>query len=142
MKYFLIALIFVFTSFRPSRYEVTCRGIEDNGLIKLMVGNSQLGSKYKIELAKKDALYTVLYTGASGCGKVNHLLSSTESIQKFKKIEKKFFSKNGKWSNYTRQSTTPPGAGAVGQYVIVVDLPLLRRDLENLDIIKSMTDGF
>ena len=142
MKYFLIALIFVFTSFRPSRYEVTCRGIEDNGLIKLMVGNSQLGSKYKIELAKKDALYTVLYTGASGCGKVNHLLSSTESIQKFKKIEKKFFSKNGKWSNYTRQSTTPPVAGAVGQYVIVVDLPLLRRDLENLDIIKSMTDGF
>ena len=142
MKYFLIALIFVFTSFRPSRYEVTCRGIEDNGLIKLMVGNSQLGSKYKIELAKKDALYTVLYTGASGCGKVNHLLSSTESIQKFKKIEKKFFSKNGKWSNYTRQSTTPPVTGAVGQHLIVVDLPLLRRDLENLNIIKSMTDGF
>ena len=142
MKYFFVALIFVFTSFRPSRYEVTCRGIEANGLIELMVGNSQLGSKYKIELAKRDALYTVLYTGASGCGKVNHLLNSTESIQKFKKIEKKFFSKNGEWSKYTRQSTTPTTIGAVGQYVIVVDLPLLRRDFENLNIIKSMTDGF
>ena len=142
MKYFFVALLLVFTSFRPSRYEVTCRGIEGNGLIQLMVGNSQLGSKYKIELAKKDALYAVLYTGASGCGKVNHLLSSKESIQKFKKIEKKFFSKNGKWYKYTRQSTTPSFTGAVGQYVIVVDLPLLRRDLENLNIIKSMTDGF
>jgi hypothetical protein len=142
MKYLFVALIFVFTSFRPTRCEVTCRGIEGNGLIQLMVGNSQLGSKYKIELAKKDALYAVLYTGASGCGKVNHLLSSTESIQKFKKIQKKFFSKNGKWSKYTRQSTTPSVTDAVGQYVIVVDLPLLRRDLENLNIIKSMTDGF
>jgi hypothetical protein len=107
-----------------------------------MLVNNHLGAKYKIELAKKDAMYTVLYTGVSGCGKVNQLLFNTESIEKFKKIEKKFFSKNGKWSKYTRQLTTPTASDAVGQYVIVVDLPLLRRDLENLKIIKSMTDGF
>lgn len=104
--------------------------------------NNQLGPKYKPDLAKRDAVYAVLYNGADGCGKVNPILNNSETIEKFKKIEKHFFSKNGHWSKYTRQSTTPNNVGVVGQHVIAVDIPLLRRDLENLKIIKSLTDGF
>lgn len=110
-------------------------------MVQLTVTNSQLGPKYKVELAKKDVLYAVLYTGVSGCGKVNPLLSSAESIEKFKKIERSYFSKNGKWSKYTRQSTANTNSGPIGQHVIAVDLPVLRKDLENLNIIKSLTNG-
>lgn len=142
MKYLIILSLIFLSSFKASQFDVRCTGIEGNGMVQLIVTNSQLGPKYKVELAKKDALYTVLYTGVSGCGKVNPLLNSAESIEKFKKIERSYFSKNGKWSKYTRQSTANTNSGPIGQHVIAVDLPVLRKDLENLNIIKSLTNGF
>lgn len=138
----MILGLILLSSFKPSKFDVRCTGIEGNGVIQLMMVNNQLGPKYKTELAKRDAVFAVLYSGADGCGRVNPLLNNSETIEKFKKIEKSFFSKKGQWSKYTRPSTTPNKVGADGQHLITVDLPLLRRDLENLKIIKSLTDGF
>jgi len=142
MKYFFVPLLFVFTSFRPSGYDVVCQRIEGNGMVHLMLTNNQLGAKYKLDHAKKDAINTTLYSGTMGCGKVNPLLSDAQATARFNKIKKSFFSKTGTWSKYTRQSPSEKILSSVGQHLIVVDLPLLRKDLENLNIIAPLNNGF
>jgi hypothetical protein len=131
MKYFFVALLFAFTSFRPSGYDVVCQRIEGNGIVHLMLTNNQLGAKYKLDHAKKDAIHAALYSGTMGCGKVNPLLSDAQATARFKKIKKSFFSRRGTWSKYTRQSPSENISSSVGQHLVVVDLPLLREDLEN-----------
>ncbi len=103
---------------------------------------SQLGPKYKEDVAKRDALKAILYSGVSGCGQINALLRDAESIKHFKKIEKSFFSKKGEWLKYTREDPGSNALQSVGQHTIVVDVPLLRRDLESKNIIKSLNHGF
>ena len=142
MRLTIVFSLLLLTSFRPSSFEVTCKSITGNGITHLQLTNSQLGPKYKEEVAKKDALKAILYSGVNGCGQVNALLKDNESLSQFKKIEKSFFSKKGEWSKYTRED---PGSNAVqslGQHLIIVDVPLLRRDLESKNIIKSLNHGF
>jgi hypothetical protein len=142
MKYFFVALLFAFTSFRPSGYDVVCQRTEGNGIVHLMLTNNQLGAKYKLDHAKKDAIHAALYSGTMGCGKVNPLLSDAQATARFKKIKKSFFSRRGTWSKYTRQSPSENISSSVGQHLVVVDLPLLRKDLENLSIISPLNNGF
>ncbi len=142
MKYFFVALIFVFYSFRPSSYEVTCSDIDGNGIVHLMVTNNQRGAKYKVDHAKKDAIHAVLFSGTNGCGRVNPLLNDAEAVARFKKMKKSFFNKTGSWSKYTRESPSQKISSSVGQHLIAVDLPLLRKDLEDLNVITPLNNGF
>lgn len=142
MRLLVICSFFILTSFRPASFEVICKNITGNGIIQLQLTNSQLGPKYKEEIAKRDALKSILYSGVNGCGQINSLLRDAESIKQFKKIEKSFFSKKGEWLKYTRQDPGNNAGQSTGQYIIVVDVPLLRRDLESKNIIKSLNHGF
>jgi hypothetical protein len=142
MRLFTILSLFFLTSFRPSSFEVLCKAITGNGITQLQLSNSQLGSKYKEEMAKKDALKAILYSGVNGCGRLNALLRDSESLSQFKKIEKSFFSKKGEWLKYTRQDPGNNAGQSIGQYIIVVDVPMLRRDLESKNIIKALNHGF
>jgi hypothetical protein len=121
---------------------VLCKAITGNGITHLQLTNSQLGPKYKEEVAKRDALKAILYSGVYGCGQINALLIDAESINQFKKIEKTFFSKKGEWLKYIRQDPANNAGQSLGQHLFIVDVPLLRRDLESKKIIKSLNHGF
>jgi hypothetical protein len=142
MRLFIILCVFILTSFRPTNFEVLCKAITGNGITHLQLTNSQLGPKYQEQVAKRDALKAILYSGVNGCGQINALLIDAESIKQFKRIEKSFFSKKGEWLKYTRQDPGNNAGQSIGQYIIVVDVPMLRRDLESKNIIKALNHGF
>jgi hypothetical protein len=75
-------------------------------------------------------------------------LNSSEEIEKFKKIEKGFFSSKGKWSTFTRSSaieTTLPVNISDKKwkvYQVSVSKDAIRKYLEENLIIKSLNTGF
>ncbi|WP_127142122.1 hypothetical protein [Flagellimonas marinaquae] len=132
-------------------YQVECVSVETNGSVTIKIWNSKLGKRYDQEKARKDAVDAILKSGVpgnNGCVLQKPLLVTTESIQKFKKIEKAFFAKHGLWSNYTRQATslnTLPekiGKKKWKVYQVTIAMDLLRKYLKEKRIIKSLNSGF
>jgi len=86
--------------------------------------------------------------GNNGCVAQKPLLSTPESIEAFNKIENEFFTKNGIWSNYSREATisnTLPeriGDKSWKVYQISVSKDLLRKYLEEQKINRSLNSGF
>ncbi len=156
MKYtilFTIIITFFFESNAQKQfaYQVECVSVENNGYVTIKIWNTKLGKKYSQEQARKDAIDAVLFSGIpsnNGCIAQKPILSTPESIENFKKIEKDFFAKNGNWSNYTREATIenalPENIGDKSWkvYKVSVSKDLLRKYLEEQKIIKSLNSGF
>jgi hypothetical protein len=135
----------------PKSYQTECLSIETNGYITIKIWDIKNGAKYKPEQARKDAIHAVLFSGVAGgitCATQPPILIQSDEQDNFKAIEKSFFSKNGKWSSYTRSSLTsttlPSSLGEKNWkvYQISVSKNELRKYLEDQKVIKSLNNGF
>jgi hypothetical protein len=140
-------------SFKQSynNYQTECVSLEIDGYISFKIWNTKSGKSYKPEQARKDAIHAVLFAGiagGNGCSTQTALLVKSEEIDKFKKIEKDFFSSKGNWSKYTRSSTTittlPINLGQKNWkvYQVSVSKDALKKYLEEKSILKSINTGF
>jgi hypothetical protein len=132
-------------------YQTECVTIEIDGYVTIKIWNIKKGAAYKPEDARKDAIQAILYSGisgANGCQTQRPILNKTVEQDNFKKIEKTFFNKNGKWSIFTRstatESTLPSSLGSKKWKVYQVSISKneLRKYLEEQKIIKSLNNGF
>lgn len=148
-----IAISVILMSFKNDNnsYQTECVSLETDGFITFKIWNTKSGKSYKSEQARKDAIHAVLYAGiagSSGCVTQEALLMKSEEIEKFKGIEKDFFSSNGKWAQYTRSSATettlPVNLGAKNWkvYQVSVSKDALKKYLSEKSIIKSINSGF
>ena len=152
MKKTLLTLIFLsfLTSCKAQKelYNIECVSIENEGYVKLKLLNYVKPTKFKVEDASKDAIKAILYSGYSStkCPTQKPLLKETTDIDNFKKIEKDFFSKNGKWKTFIRNSLDVDNIKTekttIKEFVIMVNKDLLRKYLEEQKIIKSLNTGF
>lgn len=132
-------------------YQTECVTIETDGYVTIKIWDTKKGAKYKPLQAKKDAINAILFSGISGgngCATQPPLLNKTEEQENFKKIEKFFFAKNGKWTMYTRSSATettlPVNLGVKDWkvYQVSVSKNELRKYLEEQKVIKPLNEGF
>lgn len=145
-------LLLIFIAAKPTvTYQTQCVSMETDGYISLKIWDTKKGTNYKPEQARKDALHAILYSGVAGengCMTQSPLLNKIEEQEKFSGIEKDFFSKSGKWSQFTRDSateTTLPekiGKKEWKVYQVSVSKNELRKYLEEKSIIKSLNTGF
>jgi hypothetical protein len=157
-KNILQALIIVMSSilllsfaYNNRNYQTECVTIETDGYVTIKIWDTKLGKSYKPEQARKDAVHAVLYAaiaGSNGCTTQTALLIKSEDIDKFKKIEKDFFSSKGNWAKYTRSSATettlPINLGEKNWkvYQVSVSKDALEKYLEEKSILKSIKTGF
>ena len=150
---FLVVLLIALMSFNKSSttYQTKCVSIHTDVYITIKIWDTKAGKSYKPEQSRKDAVHALLFSGISGskgCTTQEPLLKKTEDIENFQKIEKAFFSKNGKWVLYTRSSSTettlPEGIGEKNWkvYQVAVSKDALKKYLEDQKIIKSLNTGF
>jgi hypothetical protein len=135
-----------------ANYQIECVKIETDGYITVKIWDTKKGVKYLPEQARKDVLHAILYSGvagsSNGCLSQEAILIKSEEIEKFKAMEKDFFSSNGKWSFYTRSSATettlPENLGLKNWkvYQVSVSKDALKKYLEEKSIIKSFNSGF
>lgn len=132
-------------------YQTECVTIDTDGYFIIKIWDTQKGSKYKAEQARKDAIHAILFSGISGgngCATQPPILNKLEEQINFKNIENTFFAKNGKWSMFTRSSATettlPASLGAKNWkvYQVYISKNELRKYLEEQKIIKSLNNGF
>jgi hypothetical protein len=152
MKKTLLTLIFLsfLTSCNAQKelYSIECISVENEGFVKLKLLNYVKPTKFKVEEASKDAIKALLYSGYSStnCPTQKPLLKETTDIDNFKKIEKDFFSKNGKWKTFVRNSldidNIKTEKKTIKEFVIMVNKDQLRKYLEEQKIIKSLNTGF
>ena len=153
----VIPLAVLLMSAKPSTtYQTQCVSLETDGYIIIKIWDTKKAENYKPEQARKDAIYAILYSGIAGengCVTQSPLLIKLENEEKFSAIEKEFFSKSGKWSQFTRSSaieTTLPsniGAKEWKAYQVSISKKELIKYLEEKSIIdkpiiKSLNNGF
>lgn len=151
LKFILFGLIFQSFNFNNYSYQIECVSIEKGGYAVLRVWDSKQGKNYKYEQARKDAVHAILFSGVpptNSCVTQKPVLGDSESQKNFEKIQNEFFSKNGVWSKYTRMAETqdalPQSIGNKNWkvYQVSVAKDLLRKDLEDKQIIKPLNSGF
>jgi hypothetical protein len=132
-------------------YQTECFSVESDGYVIVKIWDTKKGEKYNLEQARKDAIHAILFSGISagkGCSTQPPILNKTEEQENFKKIEKSFFAKKGKWSMFTGSSSTettlPENLGVNNWKVYQVSISKneLRKFLEEQNIIKSLNNGF
>jgi hypothetical protein len=149
----LLMMTGMFLSFtgRNTSYQTECISTNTDGYITIKIWDIKKGSKYKSEQARKDAVHALLFSGFSGnnnCSTQLPLLNKTEEQENFKKIETTFFASRGQWSKFTRSSDTETtlaenmGPKSWKVYEISISSNELRKYLEELNIIKSLNNGF
>ncbi len=154
LRLILLSAIFellISFSFQNLNFQTESIGIENNGDNTLLIWNPQSGSKYQLEQAEKDAIYSILYAGFTiNNGNINQpsLLSNEEERQNFEVIKKQFFSKNGPWKTFTLKSNiTSAIPNKIGDkkwnvFQITVSKTSLKNYLEEIKIIKKLNSGF
>ena len=151
---YLTLIVTILSSFgikNNRTYQTECVTLETDGYVTIKIWDTKNGAKYELEQARKDAIHAILFSGVSGgkgCATQPPILNKTEEQENFKSIEKSFFSKKGKWSMFTRSSSTestlPDSLGLKNWKVYQVSISKneLRKYLEDQKIIKSPTNGF
>ena len=150
---FIVIIPVVLMSFTriSTTYQTECVSIQTDGYTTIKIWDTKAGKSYKPEQSRKDAVHALLFSGISGskgCTTQEPLLKKSEDIENFQKIEKAFFSKNGKWVLYTRSSSTettlPEGIGEKNWkvYQVAISKDALKKYLEEQKIIKSLNTGF
>ena len=152
MKIIILSLIslFLLSSCKGQKelYNIECISIENEGYVKLKMGSYVKPTEFNIESACKDAIKAVLYSGYSStnCQTQKPILKESSDIDNFKKIESNFFSSNGKWKTFVRNSLDTNNIKTDKtenkEFAIVVSKDQLRKYLEEQKIIKSLNTGF
>lgn len=132
-------------------YQTECVTLETDGFVTIKIWDPEKGAKYKLEQARKDAINAILFSGVAAgnnCFTQQPILDKPEEHEKFKNIEKSFFSKNGKWLLYTRSSsietTIPEITGTKNWkiYQVSISKNKLRKYLEEEKVITALNKGF
>ena len=129
-------------------YNIECISIENEDYVKLKVLNYKNPTDFNVESASKDAIKAILYSGYSStkCQTQKPILKESADIDNFKKIESNFFSKNGKWKTFVRNSFDVDNIKTekitIKEFEIMVNKDLLRKYLEEQKIIQSLNTGF
>ena len=152
MKKIIITLISLFLIIsckaKKELYNIECVSIENEGYVKLKMGNYVKPTEFNIESACKDAIKAVLYSGYSStnCQTQKPILRESSDIENFKKIEGNFFSTDGKWKTFIRNSLDVDNVKTekitIKEFEIMVNKDQLRKYLEEQKIIKSLNTGF
>lgn len=154
LRILLISIVSIsFTAFivNGKDYQTECVNTHIDGYTTFKIWNPKKGKRYKFANARKDAVHALLFSGVSGgndCMTQRPILRSEDSMKKFEKIETTFFSRDGKWSAFTRSSATektvPTEIGKKNWkvYVVSVSKKELINYLEGENIIKSLANGF
>ena len=152
MKNILLSILFLQSLIccvpKKELYNIECVSIENEGYVKLKMGNYVKPTEFNIESASKDAIKAVLYSGYSStnCQTQKPILKESSDIDNFKKIESNFFSANGKWKTFVRNSLDSNNIKTDNtdnkEFVIMVNKDQLRKYLEEQKIIKSLNTGF
>lgn len=147
----LISLMLLSSIDKNRTYQTECVNLEIDGHTSIIIWNAKEGDNYKLEKAQQDAIHAILYSGVSGtsgCVTQPPILYSMLEQEKFKTIEKSFFSIKGKWSMFVRSSsiavTLPTSIESENWkvYQVSISKTELRKYLEEQKIIKSLTNGF
>ena len=147
-----IILLIITQSFKMNSVtsQIECVRIE-NGFITLKIWDTKKGSKYKHDDARKDAVFAILFSGTGNggnCYPQPPLLIKQSEIDSFKKIKSSFFSKNGKWNSFTKNSNIYSSNPDISDtknrnvYTISVAKSELRKYLEEQKIITPLNNGF
>ncbi len=153
MKLFLIStsLFLISVTTTAKNYQTECVSLETDGYVTIKIWDTKKGKNYTSQQARKDAVATILFSGTSGkngCITQPPILNKANEQQNFKSIEKKFFSKNGKWSVFTKSSATERTLPiSVGEkewkvYQVSVSRDELRKYLEEQKIINALNSEF
>lgn len=148
-----ILLFFAFIPFAQSQslYQNECTEISNDGHITLKIWNPEKGKKYKMEDAQKDAIRVILYNGIASndqCVSQKPLLQNEKEKSYFERISKEFFKTNGNWQSYIHSSNLENALpDKVGEknwnvYHISVDRTMLKKYLEEQEVIKPLNTGF
>jgi len=150
-----ITILYIFTmilllSCGPKKelYNIECISIENEGYVKLKLLNYKNPTEFDLESASKNAIKAILYSGYSStdCQTQKSILKETADIDNFKKIENNFFSSNGKWKTFVRNSfdsnNIKKDRTENKEFIIMVNKDQLRKYLEEQKIIKSLNTGF
>lgn len=142
-NYFIVLalLCFVNCSTKKELYQINCVSIENEGYVKLKITNLINPLEYQIESANKDAIKAILYSGytSAQCQTQKPLLRQATDIENFKKMESTFFSRNGVWKTFVRNSLNEQNTNGLE---VMVNKDQLRKYLEEKKVIKSLNNGF
>lgn len=146
----IIIILFLILSCKAKKelYNIECISIENEGYVKLKLLNYKNPTEFDLESASKNAIKAVLYSGYSStnCQTQKSILKETTDIDNFKKIENNFFSANGKWKTFVRNSLDSSNIKTDKtenkEFFIMVNKDQLRKYLEEQKIIKSLNTGF
>jgi len=148
-----ILLFFAFIPFAQSQslYQNECTELSNDGHVTLKIWNPEKGKKYKMEDAQKDAIRVILFNGIASndqCVGQKPLLQNEKEKSDFERILKDFFKSNGDWQTYIHSSNLENALpDKVGEknwnvYQIAVDRTMLKKYLEEQEIIKPINTGF
>ena len=150
----LFLLFFVFFScggFAFGQVEFECTENDPNGILSIMIWNSNEGKRYKLEQAQKDALCFVIYNGlelGGNCSSQKTLLTHEDEILKFKQMQATFFAENGDWSRFIQvitsdvKTTTVPIKKNCKVYSFRLSKNELKSYFESKGVIKNLKTGF
>ena len=145
---FSVLLLIISCKSKKELYNIECVSIENEGYVRLKMGNYVKPTEFNIESACKDAIKAVLYSGYSStnCQTQKPILKESSDIENFKKIEGNFFSTDGKWKTFIRNSLDVDNIKTekvtMKEFEIMVNKDQLRKYLEEQKIIKSLNTGF
>lgn len=160
MKFILFSSLSIFffqislsQNFSSWNYQAECLDVSASNSTKIKVTNFDQKSKTDINLEKKMALHAILFKGIAGA---NNCISQPPLIKKEDlKINKRYFKiLFGKKAYYNKYIISVEEIEHSGldennfkqsdkhSAIVVVDKDLLRKDLINDKIIKSLTNGF
>jgi len=138
-------------SSRDITYNVNGISFEGDGYLNIEIWNVNEGTGYEPEQALKDALHNILYFGVLSNNKFTAqkpLLLTMENREKFKRIENDFYRDDGDWSKFVRMSSTQSAStlnlnqNEVKMYQVSISKDLLRKYLEEQNILSPITKGF
>lgn len=170
-KYFLIILLLGFfceaqaqkrakrsadEDTREWRYEIECVGVGEGGNYLVKIWSFSRRPDVAAEQAKKNAIHGVIFkgipTGERGCFSQPPLARSSNLEQEKQLFFDDFFAEGGKYQKFVDLTTN--GSVAAGDrlkisrreykigIIVSVNKNLLRQDLEDAGVLRSLSSGF
>lgn len=152
MKGILLFLLFVCSLSLSAqwRYDIECAGVANEGFYLVKVSSFAKKQPDAVKQAVKNAVHGVLFKGVAGkiggCPSqrpiINDRTTETTEVDFFKN----FFSDNGDYLKYASCIGTPESIKIGREYkvssVVSVHKDQLRKDLEQLGFVRSLSSGF
>ena len=147
----ILALLFFVGNIKAQSVHSELTENLSNDFVTLKIWDSKKGSKYQEDQANKDAISILLFSGLApnkDAQVVNPLLTDDTEKEKFKSMEKAFFSKKGDYSRFTKSATLENALpAAIGEsewkvYEVKIARIELRKYLEQKNIKSTLLNGF